>query len=283
VVTNYAYDGMNRVVSKIYTGGNPATPSVLYCYDGQISSANSNASCNKSLTAGAGTNLVSELTYAGVSSTIFSEYTQFDYARRPKAGQQATNGTTYPFSYGYDLAGDLTSITYPSTRQVTYAYDQVPRPTSATGSFNATQTPYASNVTYAPQGAVLNLPLGSGVTEAWTYDLMRLQPTSMTATLAGTSPTNLLSLGWTWYPSGAASLNNGNLQAATITRVLGGKTYSYSQSYNYDAYNRLASATETSGWAQNYALRCIWQPGSDSQFLHPESDADADGHYAVHE
>jgi RHS repeat-associated protein len=248
VTTTYAYDGMNRAVSKIYSGGTTATPSVLYCYDGAISS-NGNTSCNGTLT---GSNLKGQMTYVGTSSSM-TEYTNFDSVRRLLSSMQSTGGSNYLFSYTYNLASDLSTETYPSGRQITYAYDVANRVTSAMGLFNTVTTPYASNVTYAPQGPISTLQMGSGVTEAWTFDGVRQQPISMTATLAGTQ---LLNLGWSWVPTvnskPATQYDNGNLLSASTTRNVNSTSYTYSQAYTYDAYNRLTSATETNGWTQTY-------------------------------
>jgi YD repeat-containing protein len=57
---------------------------------------------------------------------------------------KVVNGTTYTTSYGYNLAGELTSVTYPSQRVVTQSYDAIGRlSTIASGGTN-----YASNYTY---------------------------------------------------------------------------------------------------------------------------------------
>jgi hypothetical protein len=55
--------------------------------------------------------------------------------------KQATDTTTYSFSYGYNLAGSLAWEVYPSGRFVSYGFDEAGRVASATGKFNGSTTP----------------------------------------------------------------------------------------------------------------------------------------------
>jgi len=57
----------------------------------------------------------------------------------------------YTFTYNYDLSGALSSVTYPSLRTVTNAFDAAGRIAGVTGTLSAASTPYASSVAYAPQ------------------------------------------------------------------------------------------------------------------------------------
>jgi RHS repeat-associated protein len=77
----------------------------------------------------------------------------------------ATRGTN-TFSYGYDVAGDISSRTYPDTTQTSYAYDEDNRLASATT--GGTTTSY----TYDPAShlAQTTLPAGNGYLETRSYD-----------------------------------------------------------------------------------------------------------------
>lgn len=57
-------------------------------------------------------------------------YDGYDAMGRVTASHQITNSgaaAAYPMSYGYDLAGNMTSETYPSGRQVITEYDSAGR------------------------------------------------------------------------------------------------------------------------------------------------------------
>ncbi len=92
-------------------------------------------------------------------------------------------------------------------RVVTNAFDAAGRISGVTGSI--APSTYASNVTYAPQGPISGLNLGSGMTEAWTFN-SREQPITLKVTTTGLP----LNLGWGY---GAAANNNGNVQSQTIS------------------------------------------------------------------
>ena len=107
VSISVAYDRLNRVISRDYSD---ATPDVSLFYDG----------------AGLGqVPLYSKGQTTKVSSSVSeSRYTAFDNLGRLKSSQQITNGVTYNFpDYNYDLAGNLTSQTYPSGRVVKSTLD----------------------------------------------------------------------------------------------------------------------------------------------------------------
>jgi len=65
---------------------------------------------------------------------------------------QVTGGQTYPFSYGYNLAGALTSERYPSGHVLTMLYDPAGRTSQVAGAKGDNTTTYVSNLMYAPQG-----------------------------------------------------------------------------------------------------------------------------------
>ncbi len=69
----------------------------------------------------------------------------------------------------------------------------------------------------------------------------RLQPTQISASHGGA---NFLTLGYTY----GTTNNNGNVQTHTFT-----SDTARTQTFGYDALNRLQSAVETGGWTQTYA------------------------------
>ena len=90
ITTTFHYDGLNRVYQKSYSD---ATPGVTYSYD-------------------TGTNGKGHLTQV-VSTVSTTNYGPFDAMGRVTASSQVTDTQTYTFSYGYNLAGGMTSETYP--------------------------------------------------------------------------------------------------------------------------------------------------------------------------
>jgi RHS repeat-associated protein len=244
ITASYAYDGLNRLTSRSYSNDpqtGQSTPAVFYSYDTQ------------SLPAGAPsytlTNPIGRLvalTYGGGSS---GSYLNYDEMGRVSLSVQQTDGLNYPCGYGYNLAGALTRESYPSGRVVATEYDTAGRvagvKNAATGAYwaGATPTDATNRLQYAAQGAVTAMKLGNGKWEHTTYN-SRLQPTQIGL---GTSSTDasLLKLDYGYGTTG----NNGNLLSQTIS--IGATVMS--QSYGYDALNRLQSATESGAWSQSYS------------------------------
>lgn len=124
VITTYNYDGLNRVITRTYSGAapGPATPGVTYSYDNAIVS-----------------NSKGRLT--SVSSSVSSySYGSYDVMGRVLTGTQTTDGQSYGMSYQYNLAGDMTSETYPSGRVITTGYDTAGRLASVNGQRPASPT-----------------------------------------------------------------------------------------------------------------------------------------------
>jgi YD repeat-containing protein len=161
------------------------------------------------------------------------------------AGNQVTptsGGQTYSFSYTYNLAGALKTETLPSGRAITSAYDSAGRMNGVTGQKSGeSNKTYTASYSFAAQGGVAAMQLGS----LWEHTNFneRLQPTQIGL---GTSSSDSSKLRLD-YGYGTTN-NNGNVASQNI--VIGGTTFS--QSYGYDALNRLTSASEGSNWSQTY-------------------------------
>jgi RHS repeat-associated protein len=191
---------------------------------------------------GSSTGRLVAVTYGGTSA---GNYTGYDQLGQVTSSYQQTDGQNYGFSYGYDLASQMTSETYPSGRQITTSYDTAGRISTIngqkTGEPNKT---YASQFSYAAHGAAKSLQLGNSKWEHTNFN-PRLQPLQIGL---GTSQTNssILQLD---YGYGTTS-NNANVLSQNI--VIGGTTIS--QTYTYDALNRLQIANESGGavWSQTY-------------------------------
>ena len=221
VQTTYgSYDALNRPTSKSFSDG---TPTVNYCYDGNVLSGSQCVASSVPYSKGS-------LTWIGnsVSSTSYSAY---DALGRVTGSTQTTGGTPYPFSYTYN-SSSLTSETYPSGRTIAFTSDAAGRVSAVSGKLGTVTTPYAgssnSPITYWPQGAMNSMPLGNGLTETTTFN-NRLQPTGIQA--------GGLSLQYAY----SATANNGNPVSQTI--VWQGTTNQ--DNYLYDGTNRLSQAAES--------------------------------------
>lgn len=120
-ITAYTYDGLNRLTLANYPG---TTPDVSYQYD-----ANSNLT----------------LVDNGVARRTYS----YDANDNLRTETLVTSGLTFTSAYAFNALDQLTSITYPSLRQVSYNPDALGRPT--------TVTPYLTGVTHHPNGVPATL------------------------------------------------------------------------------------------------------------------------------
>ena len=148
VATTRTYDAANRLLTATSAGG-ASSESVTYAYD-DPTAGNYGKGRVRSVTDPSGS-----MTYA--------------YERRGmvRSEQHTVQGNSYTLSYGYDANGNRSSMTYPSGRAVSYAFDFADRPQSASSS----GTTFVSNATYAPFGPETQLSFGNGTTKTTTYDL----------------------------------------------------------------------------------------------------------------
>ncbi len=237
VVTTYTYDALNRLTGISYSDG--VTPNIQYFYD-QASynglSISNGKSRNTGMSDGSGTSAYS-----------------FDLLGQPKTENHTIAGVTKSMSYTFNLDGSISSLTYPSGRQIAYAYSNAQRPLNAIDS--TTGVNYASAATYAPNSAVSGLLIGktssfAGITEANTYSKRFQLKTQQSSSSAGA----LLNLTY-GYP--AAPGNNDQLTTIT-NNIDNGRTVTV----GYDPLNRISSAKTqaTSGadcWGQTYGYD-VW-------------------------
>lgn len=259
ITTTYAYDELNRVTSRTYQNDNDLTPDVYYKYDSQ-SLPNNAPAFDRGPSAG---RLVAVL-YGGINSTT-GTYQGYDALGRVKRGIQRTNDgqidQTYTFAnYDYDLAGNLTSQTYPSGKVVVTEYDNAGRLAGVKkqgGNYYAGAAPTnpddPNRILYMAHGAIKDMRLGNGLWEHTEFN-NRLQLTEIRlgTTQGGVDRLKLE------YGYGAAGTNNGNVQTQIIAVPAVGTAPSFTttQTYEYDALNRLLWAKEMNGstqaWKQSY-------------------------------
>ena len=234
VVTSNTVDALNRTTLTTYSDG---TPSVRYCYDGNVSYAGEDcATPSPSIS-----NAIGRLTSVSnsVSGNLFPE---FDGLGRVLRSVQKT-GTHDPFefAYNYNLAGDLTQITYPSGRKIDYTYDNAGRATSVARNGGAT---YLSVAAFHAHGAPAMAVLGNSLTEQSCFNA-RLQGVGMRVGEGESPGCGVLAADRIGISMDfGTSANNGNVRSQTVAR---GGAGAFSQAFRYDAFNRLCSAVEGPG------------------------------------
>ncbi len=251
ILSEYTYDTLNRVTYRNYSD---STPDVSYTFDGYADANGFHLIANAR-------GRVTQVKSEGTDGVNVYNYTAFDSAGRVTATSQTTDGVTYTMpQYKYDLTGALVSETYPSGRVIETQYDVAGRIAGvkkssggyyAGGDPNVTDNPNV--IGYAIQGSVAALRLGNGLWEHTDYN-NRLQPMRIRLGVSG-AESSVLQLD---YGYGGAN-NNGNLKSQTITVPASGAQpgLAATQTYTYDALNRLESAREVVGtgetWKQTYA------------------------------
>ncbi|MBZ5492453.1 MAG: hypothetical protein LAO76_16110 [Acidobacteriia bacterium] len=220
---SYCYDELHRVTGKGYGAQSCplATPVVTYVYD-------------------SGTNAIGKLTsltdQAGTAGYTYDILGRLTAETRTLIG---ANNTSIPknLSYSYNLNGSLKTLTYPSGNVVTYTPDAAGRTLSAIDSGNGIN--YVTGATYGPDSALTGFISGysatfAGITNASTYN-KRLQPVNMSANAPSQT---VFSIGYDFHVgNGTSGVDNGNVFGITNY-----KDTTRSQTFTYDALNRLASA-----------------------------------------
>ncbi len=231
VSTDYSYDALNRVNTKTYTDN---TPGVTYAYDAP----------EVAFSTGRLTSVSSSVSTTG--------YTKFDALGRVTGSAQTTDGQSYTMGYGYDLAGNMISQTYPSGRTVVTGMDAAGRLSLVTGEkAGEGQKIYACAFDYQASGGVSSMKLGNQLWEHTAFN-SRLQPTEIklgTSPIASTEPDRLkLQYGY------GTTANNGNVLSQTITvpTINSVTGFSATHLYSYDSVNRVTSMMEAGATSQSY-------------------------------
>lgn len=144
--TTYDYDELNRVKTITYHDNS----TTIFTYD-------------------QGTNGIGRLTQiADANSTTSYAYDQMGRLRKET---RTIANVDYVTSYNYDSYGHLSSMTYPSTRQLNYVLDAMGRVEQIDTTRDGVTKILVRNVTYHPFGGVKSFVNGAGVTVTRTIDL----------------------------------------------------------------------------------------------------------------
>ena len=147
----YTYDGLNRMASMKHVSGSSVTGVVkAYYYDG--------ANPSESLAIPASARQLGRLSmarsWAPFGNGYHDEYQTYDrmgrVSQRTEVSQSEIGTGGHSLSIGYDLAGNINSLTYPDGRTVTSVYGSSSRLASMSDSNGAA---YVSSVAYFPNGS----------------------------------------------------------------------------------------------------------------------------------
>jgi RHS repeat-associated protein len=165
-----------------------------------------------------------------MSDGVGSEAYQYDILGRTTKLTKTIGGTAFPITYAYNYASELTSITYPSNRQVQQTFDPIGR----LSQIQSGGTNYLSNIQYNSASEPTSLNYGNGVQAGFSYNA-QLQLQSLAYTKGAST---LFSLNYD-YTTGVPG-DNGQIEKIT-DNVDSTKT----TTYTYDAWLRLKSASNT--------------------------------------
>ncbi len=198
--TEYQYDVLGRLTDIIYSD---SAQNVTMTYD-----------------TGSGNNLLGRLaTVTDPSGTVAYSY---DGDGRLENESRTINGIAYVTGYGYDNAGNLRNMTYPTGQTVTYEPDTTDPALIGAVVLNGT-VDLATGLSYKPFGPATGMTLGNSIVVSRTYD----KNYQIGAISAGTVMQR------TYTPD-----NVGN-----ITDIHDNLDATRSQNFDYDDLYRLTDAT----------------------------------------
>ena len=245
----YTYDALNRLVNKT------APPAPDY----------TNATMVYDTCANGIGRLCQESTPAPWINGGFESGTRLNYDPMGRVtGTQWFNYGAQAWQNGvgakYDLAGNLTQITFPDGRVVAQTFDGAGRLASVADTTSGSSIPYingggSNGIAYWPSGAVQTSVLGDGVMQSVTLNnrLQLCRSAANTGALPAKSGLGNAYDRSLLYANGSTACgntakNNGNIYGI-IDNLLAGNT----QSFSYDNLNRLLSGSQASNWYnQNY-------------------------------
>jgi len=216
-VTTYSYDDANRLTKVSYSDG--MTPTTEYGYDAD----------------GRRTSMKD-----GTGESTF----KYDSLGRLTEAKDGHGDTT---SYGYDLAGNETSITYPNGKKVTRSFDNASRLASVADWLGNT-----TSFAYDPNSNLLSssFPKGTSNTDEYAYN----HADQMSAVTMKEGTETLASLGYTRDKVG-------QLESLTSKGLPGAE----SEAFGYDANNRLTKAG-TESFEYDAASNLTKAPGTTNTY-----------------
>jgi RHS repeat-associated protein len=197
VSVSYSYDALNRLTGIDYAG----------------------ASLDVALTYDQGTTQRGRLTTMvdGSGTTVF-EYDSFGNLVEES---RTIGANTHVTGYAYDEANLVTSITYPSGREVRYARNVLGQVATVESSYGGSTATIASSIAYEPFGPLKSLTFGNSLSLARVFDQQYRLLDQTTGSVQDV----------------AFTLDN----AGNIDAILDGVNASVSQSFDQDALHRITT------------------------------------------
>ena len=195
---NFEYDVLHRLTRKRHE----TTVVAEYTYDG---TAANNAIGR----------LITDTDGAAGSGADKSDYT-YDPMGRILTANRTVSATPYTIAYQYDYMGELTQLTYPSGRKVSYTYSSSAELTKVTD-VTSTNFDYVTGASYSPLGTLQQLNLANQVatTLGWN-NLARL--TSILTQKSGSAA--LLNLGYSYYANDQIQQITNNLDSLKTEKYI---------------------------------------------------------------
>lgn len=235
-VTTYTYDALNRVTQATsvnsalsgtsYGGQWPSTVTYTYSYDSCVN--------------GVG-RLCGAASLAGTMAWAYTP--QGRLASRTEIDSWGDTGS-YPLTYVYNSAGQVTSLTYPSGSVIGYTYNGNSQISSISITVDGATTPIVTNVQYEPFGEVSGWTWGNGATVTRAHD-------------EDGNVTTISSTG--------LNLSYVHDSAMRITQMNDLDNGALSWTYGYDLLDRLTSASNastTEGWTYDANGNRLSQSGT---------------------
>lgn len=249
--TTYTYDALGRVTGITYpqATGNQLK-SVTYNYD---SVAGGNYGVGRL------TQVIEADAATPTANTL--QVTDYRYDQKGRLTQETRtiNTVAYVTGYGYDAAGRMDSITYPSGRQVNYTFDSVGRIKDIITTKDSTTRTVVQNTAYRPFGPVSGFTFGNGQTYSRGYDqdgrISSYSQATQTIPLCYDLAGRIVALG------GAVSTCIGGSAYAydDIDRLTSAVVTGSNQSFGYDKVGNRVSQTVGTG---NTTYTYNFSPGS---------------------
>jgi RHS repeat-associated protein len=219
-VVNRTYDALNRMLTEDYMG--QSGTEVTLTYD--------------NCTSGIGSLCMS-------SSTDAKTTNAYDILGRTTSATTTVKNSSYNMGYAYDRQGNITSLTYPSSSQVSVAYNLAGLPNRiqrkpSGGSFND----IVSSLDYSPAGQVTTTVFGNGASTTRTYNGSAMYRLSQLRTRAQ-GGTKVQDFAYTYDPVGNITLLNNTANSTANATTL----------FTYDALNRLLLASTTAAASTPYS------------------------------
>ncbi len=151
VVTDYTYDALNRLTDIEYPSDSSLDAELTY-----------------DLMTGCGPAPKGQLCKVEDAAGV-TEY-EYDDLGRLTDVTETRGALTFTTSFSYDLAGNVTGITLPSGRDITYTLNGNGQVSGVSAEVNSTPTSLASSITYLPFGPMNAMTYGNSLTFSATYD-----------------------------------------------------------------------------------------------------------------